>query len=62
LFYNSFSGPTWLASVTCDEKAPKTAAEDDIDDDSLVESEAMMFDAVAVLKTTEHTACCIIAV
>ena len=48
MFYNSFSSPTWLASVTCDEKAAEAAAEDDTDDDSLVKSEAMMFDAVAV--------------
>ena len=54
LFLNSLSSPTWLASVIRDDAAAEVSAEDDVNDDSLVESEAMTLDDVTV-RTQQKT-------
>ena len=48
LFLNSLSSLTWLASAIRDDAAAEVSAEDDVKDDSLVESEAMTLDDVTV--------------
>lgn len=54
LFLNSLSSPTWLASAIRDDAAAEVSAEDDVNDDSLVESEAMTLDDVTV-RTRQKT-------
>ena len=54
LFLNSLSSPTWLASVIRGDAAAEVSAEDDVNDDSLVESEAMTLDDVTV-RTRQKT-------
>ena len=46
--------PTWLASAIRDDAAAELSAEDDVNDDSLVESEAMTLDDVTV-RTRQKT-------
>ena len=48
------SSPTWLASAIRDDAAAEVSAEDDVNDDSLVESEAMTLDDVTV-RTRQKT-------
>ena len=48
------SSLTWLASVIRDDATAEVSAEDDVNDDSLVESEAMTLDDVTV-RTQQKT-------
>ena len=54
LFLNSLRSLTWLASAIHDDAAAEVSAEDDVNDDSLVESEAMTLDDVTV-RTRQKT-------